>query len=938
MLVSQYIFTACGKQKHGDFVVWSKSPDITDAEGEEIHQLMVYKNPVGVNLYEATEEQIRAACPTRYAYFMLSTGKKVLAESNFIGRVYSDMDKRWGNFFIHAYVFDSLGDAFPMSLLCKGKFKDKLEYGEWHDSPCPDSLPQIEVQPEAVNIREVEAFLTPERKTILPHLLQAVINAVKGGTVVSFNDTEENQKMWYTVLGMLLSPEQRENATFASQVVPVFTSPMQMGGMTSAKPLIMRNVSDSTPLSVFNYTTAAAANQPAFDFRKNITVSLQLDSYVTELGNALNKSLISALEYMKDIENLCRAYACGQEQAVALYMLKNSRLQWFGGFDAYVSTVNEAVKCGMITAETAANLVFNAVFVNRQWQPDVLPLPILKQIYANGAQNVKDEMIAYYKSHLSGYGVNSSDAAAYVGSFYASAPFTTAEYLKYLAAKKLFEAGFVKNNGFRDNYLIYHTFLSEYKNLNADVAYPVVSEVFANYAAPSTYAELDLLLSKAYAVGANLAEGMVRDLVGGITDPAGSTDLLFHLTEVVKSSALQLDLFRKAVEANMYNANFIVTYTGYFNRNSALYSSLERELVRDPKFAHIQISRETYPFRVNNNVTRADLNAYFKKYYLNGYDDGLYLDKLKTYLKTKREVKYCFEVYSDIRTIDIGYADMKDIFAYIRDVMYQPPVDEIIKYPRQDEQLLYELDSLLAAAGAEPDGKSAYVRFTRRLLAAERDGNVSSQIIGELGNGQDIYAGLSEAQVDDTVNKYLCNLFELYTGFRAAQNAKGKIVDNAVTDGNVNVLSNLLFRPLRSRYFSGEFIRACAKLNSKNSLTLLTDMFVLACAYNSNVSDRLKVVLKKYLDNFSSRRKADGFVEDVLKNAPEFSRQSITEFAGSKMAAGKEPDPFEDFRQGKEKGGDNCKEKKEKEKKSGGFFSQIFGFGKKKKDDSDDEN
>ena len=63
MLVSQYIFTACGKQKHGDFVVWSKSPDITDAEGEEIHQLMVYKNPVGVNLYEATEEQIRAACP-----------------------------------------------------------------------------------------------------------------------------------------------------------------------------------------------------------------------------------------------------------------------------------------------------------------------------------------------------------------------------------------------------------------------------------------------------------------------------------------------------------------------------------------------------------------------------------------------------------------------------------------------------------------------------------------------------------------------------------------------------------------------------------------------------------------------------------------------------------------------------------------------------------
>lgn len=916
MLVSQYIFTACGKQKNGDFTVWSKSADITDAEGEEIHQLMTYKNPSGVNLYEASEEEIKNACPTKYAYFILSTGKKVLAESNFIGRVYSSktaygQDTRWGNFFIHAYVFDSLGETFPMSFLNKNKFKCKLDYGEWHDNPCPETLPQIDVQPEPLNFREIEAFFTSERKQNFLYLLQAVINAAENDSSITLIDTEINRALWYTAIGMFLTPSLREKVTFGNQLAAVSNYNMS-GGMSGAKTLTIRNNAGSS----FYYAANSATSQPVFDFTKNSIATVTVGTYITGLGDALNKSLICALEYVKDIENLCSDYGCNREQAVALFMLKNSKLQWFSSFEDFTVTNDSAEKFGMISAGEAAYNVYRAIFINKQWQSEILSAPILKKIYRHGDKVIKDDLTDYYISHIRNYVTSASDASEYAQSFYASAPFSSTEFLQYLAAKNSFVAGFAGKNDFCWNNLIFVTFLKEYFRLNREKAYAVIQQIFCFYSDEKTYKEINLLLTEVYSVSPELAEKLILDTANGFENTDTHNFIMFYFIESAKSFALQLDILKKIAEANAQSQYFLSEYTRYYNNKPALYSALENELVRDPRFANFKTNRETYAFRMNNNVGRSDLNSYFNKYYLKGLDRGLYFEKLKYFLSHSNNAKNCFEVYSDIRMTDMNFADIKYIFAYIHNKMYEPNAEDILSYPRQETMLMEELDAKLASVGMDINPKSVYIRIARTLLCAEKDEAATLKLIESLKQ-RNLFASLGGRQIDELVNNYLGTVTNIYLNYRAIQNVNANDDDNLRYD-NMRIFVVLFDSLVQSYRFSDEFTKAVAKLNPKNQLILLTDMFILACNYPCPCADEIKFFLKNYISGFPNRKKAERLIGDIISSAPEKCKQNIQIYS--------EQLGFYDKKEAKN-------DRNEKKEKKNGFFSQIFGFGKKDKND-----
>ena len=105
MFASQLIYTGCGKEKTGDFTVWSKTLDISKGEENEIRDKMLYKRPAKLP-YEPTQEELDTLFPKKFGFFYLSTGKACLAQSVYIGKVYSDQDNRTGNYIIHAFVFD----------------------------------------------------------------------------------------------------------------------------------------------------------------------------------------------------------------------------------------------------------------------------------------------------------------------------------------------------------------------------------------------------------------------------------------------------------------------------------------------------------------------------------------------------------------------------------------------------------------------------------------------------------------------------------------------------------------------------------------------------------------------------------------------------------------------------------------------------------------
>ena len=93
MKAYQMIYTACGQDRSGAFSVWSKSANVTKAECDEIVKLMSYKRPPNAP-YEPTEEEIRTLFPPKYAYILLSSGRRCVAKASYIGKVYSDLDTR----------------------------------------------------------------------------------------------------------------------------------------------------------------------------------------------------------------------------------------------------------------------------------------------------------------------------------------------------------------------------------------------------------------------------------------------------------------------------------------------------------------------------------------------------------------------------------------------------------------------------------------------------------------------------------------------------------------------------------------------------------------------------------------------------------------------------------------------------------------------------
>ncbi len=922
MLVSQYIFTACGKQKNGDFTVWSKTADITDAEGEEIHQLMTYKNPSGVNLYEASEEEIKKACPTKYAYFVLSTGKKVLAESNFIGRVYSGkteygQDTRWGNFFIHAYVFDSLGEMFPMSFLNKNKFKSKLEFVEWHDNPCPETLPQIDIQPDALNFREVEAFLTAERKQSFPILLQAVINAANTDSSVVLIDTDANLELWYTAIGLFLPPQLREKVTFGSKIAAV-NNFNASSGLSGAKPLTIRNV------AVSSFSTS----QPIFDLTKNIIASISLDAYIAGIRDALGKSLLEALEYVNEIDNLCNAYDCNREQAVPLFMLKNNRVQWFSNFDEFIETNNIAEKYNILTPNDAVSNIYSSYFVQKKWNDVTISAALLKRMYRYGDTAIRKNLIDYYISHIENYASSSADALEYVESFFSAAPFSASEFLQYLVAQNSFAAGFASQNDFRWNNLIYVTLLKELSHSGSDKIYSVMLYIFVFYSNEKTVKEVNTLLSEAYSVSGKLAEKLILDTICRFDNAENNNRMMFFFIEAVKSQSLQLEILKRVVEMNEQSSHFISEYTKYYNNNPSLYSALENELIREQRFSNFKIIRETYAFSVNNNIVRSDLNNYFNNYYLKGFDRGLYLEKLKYYLAHSPNEKSCFEIYSDIcRTgVDINRGDMKDVLLYIHKKMYEPSAEYILQYSAQETSLRKDLDSKLYNNRIELDPKRNYVDLIQNLKTAEGSKEATVWFVEKLIQYNSFVTPiLNERQIDELVANYLCVIVNIYLNYRTVQNSNEKN-DDYICNNNMRVLTLLFSELIKSRYFKSEFMNVMAKSNTKNSMILLSDMFVFACNYHYSFADDLRGLLNYYIGSFSNRKKAERLIGDILSSVPEQFKQNIQIFT--------EQLGFVNKKEEKKKNND----KKEKDKKEGGgFFSQIFGFGKKDKTNKDDD-
>ena len=148
MKVSQYIHTSCGNNNNfaqRGYMTYGKSSDITDLEVDEIQKILNYKLRVPEYRHDADPETIDKTFPRKLAFFRLSTGKYCLAQSAYVGL---DCEgTRYGNYFIHAFVFDKSVPVDPYKFANSNQFRRVLTKEEMM-GPVPGTLPQLEINQE----------------------------------------------------------------------------------------------------------------------------------------------------------------------------------------------------------------------------------------------------------------------------------------------------------------------------------------------------------------------------------------------------------------------------------------------------------------------------------------------------------------------------------------------------------------------------------------------------------------------------------------------------------------------------------------------------------------------------------------------------------------------------------------------------------------------
>ena len=291
MLASQIIYTACGKTKKGDFETWAKSADITAIEDEEICTKMSYRRLTEHPPYP-TQEEIDTIFPKKFSYFKLSTGRYCIAQSTYVGRVYSEEDNRSGNYVMHGFVFDKPAAYIPVDFFSHPMFKRSLSEDEWLRADAPESLEQVNIPDSADGISDAELceFFTPDRIQKLKMLVQAVIDSLSSDKKVTFHDNYDNLPYWYKGIALCLSEKAQSELTFCTFFTPGYTNSLVDQSLVNTDTKI-RNIHPSRPGSpAFIYRDKAADGEYAFDFEAGIYPSnINISNFVDSVAELVSK-------------------------------------------------------------------------------------------------------------------------------------------------------------------------------------------------------------------------------------------------------------------------------------------------------------------------------------------------------------------------------------------------------------------------------------------------------------------------------------------------------------------------------------------------------------------------------------------------------------------------------------------------------------------------
>lgn len=851
MLVDQMIFTACGKDKNGAYSVWSKSQNVTDSECEEIHELMSYVQSQNAP-YKPTAEQVndKKIYPPKYGYFGLSSGRVCVAKSSYIGLKYSDFDKRYGNYIIHAFIFDNKFDETfsPLSIFDLKTFKSELTYKEWHDNPAPEFLPQLEIQSTSTaNESFVRNFCATKGIQTIESLLQAAADIALNDEDISFNDSEENQKEIYALLGILLPNEIQRHLFFLTQFTLDLEYRMRSKNMPQIK---VRNIFSDVVDNSFNYQDQLNVGKSVFNFQSGAYANIKSKRYVTDIINTLmNQGIESAKKKAIEVNKIMQQTNCDIDSAIAVYYLGQQNIQWFNGLNEYEMALDIATKTNLIDKSAIASKLMTDIIKTKKWGSGKAIIDIIKFTYNYSNQNDRKFLVEDYLRNSGNYGVDTKlPPMVYVQQMKQNAPFAWKDVEATFINDPKWEASISNISNTNELYLLFDTFTEVLTKDGAETVIAVAKRcIFKIYKTSITkyeFGNIQLYNNRLKILGNIFQSALLKESLGASIEiqikDGRILEFIIKVILDINDDSDKVKLLTTLTLTNLSNSEFLPLYIKYSAQEQQYFIKVERMLSGKDEFNKFLFKKEAYLFNRLQNITFKQLDDYFNKFYIKGYDTGIYCTKVKEYLRSqlgKNLFAECLKIYDQIKNLGVEKFSVLEILKVIETFIYSISIEELLNSVDGKINVLLEIESKLIRSNCAVSSRQKIlfeILFLRRLYNKDN--------IEELIQRDAVYENLNQSQLGEFVSHYFNEALDFYLYCR----------DENLADIKTVVIS-VFRRPLSLGNASAFILSGIRALSTKKYYQVLNDLLTVGLSGDDNFSIDVKIILDRYIQNMKKR-------------------------------------------------------------------------------------
>lgn len=882
MLASQLIYTGCGKNKTGDYSVWAKSFDITNDEAEEISKFMDYSRMSHLP-YVPTQEQIDTKFPKKLGYFYLSTGKVCLAQSVYIGNMYSDSDTRIGNFFIHALIFDNAEDMLPMNFIDSDLFKRCLTYEEWHDHDAPDELPKVEiVNPDALTKQELDEFFDDNRIAQFKLLLQSIITSMDTDLKVTFYDDHGNLKYWYRAISACIPTFMQQKLTFCSFGISAVSS--------DANVKIRSIVPINGKHSVYDYQQEAGSGKYSFDFKEGILPkNIKAGAYVNRIVDCLRTNISNAFDLADSVGKIKNECNVDFDTALDIHYLLNKQIAEVDDIEKLNSLIRFAKDNYQDKLTEIADGLYEYGLRSGKWELSNSIFEIYRFVFDYSEAADKGDMICQFIKSQRSFGVDeNAKGDEYYSSFKKCAPFAWTDFGDFIFdddnRKKYFEANGLS---FNSRMLIFNEFVELLPGISdSKEQRQIALRYFVDTARcciqNEQLEELRGLIKCIEKCGSKWPTWIVEKTYsimcgdGKRLSDVCNPGFTLSLAEICSDKALASRLVAQLSEENENSDDFIKIFVERYDRNSAFYSAVLDKLADDPKYATFIRNVERYRFAVSKIVTKMQLQNYYDEYFVADNDDeGLFVTKLKQYLSTYsgqeciNESLSCYDLW--IKEKNLAPDALNPCAGAICDAFFSVPGDILKEYigaggTQKIEKLLASVpDTYRASNDYYVIALGENIKSLAQKISAEKESPCIPDVLEKLAN-EEFYNILPEDGrfKEMFVRLYLADVFHLYLVL--------------ATNENFENVYNQIFKPLDSiEGFYRHFYDELNNLNEKEHDLFLIYTVICAFGDSGEFNKCLMQLVENKLDN-TGRGKRKRFFAQLLAKVPEQYEKSITNF------------------------------------------------------------